>query len=786
MKKFKELSEQKGLMVMAFGRMNPPTIGHLKLCDKVKSVAGSSPYRIYLSQTVGPKDPLPFPKKIAYAKKSFPKHARAIQVDKSVKTFIQAAQKINQEGYTELIMVAGSDRISEFQRLLDRYNGQPDRAGNVVFDFPDGVRVVSSGERDPDSADPTEAISASVMRAAAQSGDFETFKKGTPLKETDAKKMYMDVRKAMGVREERNMGDMTDFETVRDMYLTGKIWNAGDVVEAKGVIGEVVRRGTNYLSLVDEDGKVHKAWLHEIELNETPIGDIMKKIDAITHPKKYNSAMRKYASMMAKDRAKKMTTSSIAGTVAREYDIDSRSLIKYINGLVKKGELPTRLRASYMPTFAESLELQESKPRRVKQDPDIKDSPGTEPAKYYAKDAKGKEMSKATKQARDRHFAKGAAKDDDDPSAYKPAPGDKGAKTKLSKHTKKVRKMFPSLYEAPPDTSDAMKRYKAGKAGFTDIAHLKAKGLIKRADGTKRKSDKYKEEFELDEGKMQDLWQRRNAKSLSVGPFELLRGKSGVHTIKRSGKVIGDFSYDSDADNFVANIKGMRGQFTGNDIDSLFTHLQKVHKESQDEVKALGEKTYYAIATKSSKSKSGWRRVPDTRFDTKQSAERYGNKYHTDRSGSKMYKIVTFNEDVSQDESLWANIHKKRQRIKRGSGERMRKPGEKGAPTPAQMKRAKGEERELNEWGEIEEAAEYQGRKVTLNKPFYTPDGPKKSSVYVKNDKGNVIKVNFGDPNMEIKRDDPERKKSFRARHQCDTNPGPKTKARYWSCKAWE
>ena len=719
MKKFKELSEQKGLMVMAFGRMNPPTIGHLKLCDKVKSVAGSSPYRIYLSQTVGPKDPLPFPKKIAYAKKSFPKHARAIQVDKSVKTFIQAAQKINQEGYTELIMVAGSDRISEFQRLLDRYNGQPDRAGNVVFDFPDGVRVVSSGERDPDSADPTEAISASVMRAAAQSGDFETFKKGTPLKETDAKKMYMDVRKAMGVREERDMGDMTDFETVRDMYLTGKIWNAGDVVEAKGVIGEVVRRGTNYLSFVDEGGKVHKAWLHEIELNETPIGDIMKKIDAITHPKKYDSAMRKYASMMAKDRAKKMTTSSIAGTVAREYDIDSRSLIKYINGLVKKGELPTRLRASYMPTFAESLELRESKPRRVKQDPDIKDSPGTEPAKYYAKDARGKEMSKATKQARDRHFAKGAAKDDDDPSAYKPAPGDKGAKTKLSKHTKKVRKMFPSLYEAPPDTSDAMKRYKAGKAGFTDIAHLKAKGLIKRADGTKRKSDKYKEEFELDEGKMQDLWQRRNAKSLSVGPFELLRGKSGVHTIKRSGKVIGDFSYDSDADNFVANIKGMRGQFTGDDIDSLFTHLQKVHKESQDE-------------------------------------------------------------------SLWANIHKKRQRIKRGSGERMRKPGEKGAPTPAQMKRAKGEEKELNEWGEIEEAAEYQGKKVTLNKPFYTPDGPKKSSVYVKNDKGNVIKVNFGDPNMEIKRDDPERKKSFRARHQCDTNPGPKTKARYWSCKAWE
>ena len=94
------------------------------------------------------------------------------------------------------------------------------------------------------------------------------------------------------------------------------------------------------------------------------------------------------------------------------------------------------------------------------------------------------------------------------------------------------------------------------------------------------------------------------------------------------------------------------------------------------------------------------------------------------------------------------------------------------------------EETELNEWGEIEEKAEYQGRKVTLNKPFYTPDGPKKSSVYVKNEKGNVVKVNFGDPNMEIKVDDPDRRKNFRARHNCD-NPGPKWKARYWSCKAW-
>ena len=81
-------------------------------------------------------------------------------------------------------------------------------------------------------------------------------------------------------------------------------------------------------------------------------------------------------------------------------------------------------------------------------------------------------------------------------------------------------------------------------------------------------------------------------------------------------------------------------------------------------------------------------------------------------------------------------------------------------------------------------ASEYQGRKITLNKPFRTPDGPKKFAVYTKNASGTVVIVRFGDPDMEIKKDNPARRKSFRARHNCDS-PGPKWKARYWSCKNW-
>jgi hypothetical protein len=142
-------------------------------------------------------------------------------------------------------------------------------------------------------------------------------------------------------------------------------------------------------------------------------------------------------------------------------------------------------------------------------------------------------------------------------------------------------------------------------------------------------------------------------------------------------------------------------------------------------------------------------------------------------------------------ESLWKNIEKKRAR-----GE---KPARKGSEA---FKKAKAAADRINAMDETDsfcteclmeylveyehklEEAEYQGRKVSIGKPFLTPDGPKKRSVYVKNAKGNVVKVNFGDPNMRIKKSNPARRKSYRARHHCD-NPGPRWKANYWSCRAW-
>lgn len=160
-----------------------------------------------------------------------------------------------------------------------------------------------------------------------------------------------------------------------------------------------------------------------------------------------------------------------------------------------------------------------------------------------------------------------------------------------------------------------------------------------------------------------------------------------------------------------------------------------------------------------------------------------------------------FGEEIEEHDaaSLWENIRKKKER--EGKNYKPAKKGDKDRPDPEAWKKAQSEPSEKqkkaldkNKDGKVSKedfellrkgkSAEYQGRKVQLGKPFRTPDGPKKRSVYVKNDKGNVVKVNFGDPNMKIKKSDPGRRKNFRARHNCD-NPGPRWKARYWSCKAW-
>ena len=173
MRKFIELTEAKGMVVFTFGRFNPPTTGHEKLIQKVASVAGTNPYRIYPSQSQNQKkDPLPFALKVAYMRKMFPKYAKGIRADKNSKTAIDIAVKLYDEGYTDLVMIVGSDRVKEFSSLLTTYNGvEGKRHGFYKFN---SIDVVSAGERDPDAED-VSGMSASKMRAAASLGDFKSF-----------------------------------------------------------------------------------------------------------------------------------------------------------------------------------------------------------------------------------------------------------------------------------------------------------------------------------------------------------------------------------------------------------------------------------------------------------------------------------------------------------------------------------------------------------------------------------------------------------------------------------
>ena len=210
---FTSITEEQGkTAVFAFGRMNPPTIGHKKLADAVLAQAGD-PY-IFLSQSQKPQtDPLDFATKLKFAQKFFP----GITVgDPEVKTIIQALTKLDQLGYDNIIYIAGSDRIADFTKLLNQYNGQPDKKGNIAYKFND-IQVVSAGERDPD-AEGAEGMSASKMRAAAAAGEFEAFASGTPDPKL-AKPMYDAVRSGMGIAESTYSQRIARvIETLQDLH----------------------------------------------------------------------------------------------------------------------------------------------------------------------------------------------------------------------------------------------------------------------------------------------------------------------------------------------------------------------------------------------------------------------------------------------------------------------------------------------------------------------------------------------------------------------------------------
>ena len=347
------LIEEDKTIFFTFGRMNPPTSGHEKLMNELSKKSGRNPYRVYLSQsTDNKKNPLDYNYKVKTVRKFFPKHARSVMLDKKIKNVFDAATKLYDEGYKNINMVVGSDRTNEFKKLLEKYNGVKGRHGLYKFNK---INVISAGDRDPD-ADDVSGMSASKMRKLASDGDFTQFSQGLPrsVSNNEAKKVYNEVRRGMGLKEQKHFQNKLIFEPVsekREDYVKGHLFDIGDRVTFMGSdeLASVTGLGSNYV-IVEQNGRSYRKWIDDVELVE-----------------------------------KKKS---------------------------KEGN------------------------QKVRQDPDVKKAPGTQPAPYYGG------LSKSTKKKRLAHFKKYSKYDDDNPAAYKPAPGDARAKTKPSKHTLKYRRMY--------------------------------------------------------------------------------------------------------------------------------------------------------------------------------------------------------------------------------------------------------------------------------------------------------------------------------------------------------
>ena len=389
------LTEQSKEVTFVFGRFNPPTIGHEKLFDALKKHSRGGIYRIYASKSVdNKKNPLIFKDKVKFLRKMFPKHARNVMADMDVRNVLDIAVKLYDQGFTKITMVAGSDRLKEFDILLNKYNGK--KAKHGFYNFEGSINIVNAGERDPD-AEGAAGMSASKMRAAAQQNDLQLFAKGLPSNFSPTE-LFNAVRKGMGLKEShnfRNHIELTPVSETREEYIEGSLYKVGDTVKIKKTneVGKIVVCGTNYIMVEANDVK-KRLWLDDVvEYNE--LGT--------------DSALKKY--------------------------LKDTPFSKFV---------------------------------KEKEDPDIGKRKGSQPAGYY------KGLGKSTKSKRAAQFAKQSKMDDDNPAAYKPAPGDATAKTKPSKHTKKFKQMYGEMAEhltfedfviTEQDTKKALQK-KAEKSGM--------------------------------------------------------------------------------------------------------------------------------------------------------------------------------------------------------------------------------------------------------------------------------------------------------------------------------
>ena len=266
-----------GSISVTFGRFNPPTVGHEKLLNKVAQQAKSTggEYRIYPSRSEDPKkNPLDAGTKIGFMKQAYPDHANAIQNNEEMRTIFDVLTTLDGEGYSSVNLVVGGDRVSEFNSLAQKYNGD-------VYTF-DEINVVSAGARDPDG-EGVEGMSASKLRKAAAEDDFDSFRKGMSksLGKDGTEKLYTTLRQAMQVEEFDDFAEASyelyeiaprlDPQGLREAYFNQNLFEVGSFVENSntGIVSKVVSRGSNYVISIDERDGIYRSWLKDlVEVND--------------------------------------------------------------------------------------------------------------------------------------------------------------------------------------------------------------------------------------------------------------------------------------------------------------------------------------------------------------------------------------------------------------------------------------------------------------------------------------------------------------------------------------
>ena len=293
-----QVEKTKGTLTIAFGRFNPPTTGHEKLLDTVAKSSDDGDYIIVPSRSQDKKkNPLDADQKVAVMRQMFPNHSERIVNDAQNRTIFDVLKKAHMDGYAGIRIVGGADRQKEFDKLVNNYNG-------LHYDF-DNVEVRSAGDRDPDAEDIT-GMSASKQRKYAAENDFENFLKGVPsaMNKKVARELFNNIRIGMNIKEGWSLWKIApklDWENLRENFVGKKIFKVGDLVENlnHGLVGRIIRRGTNYLICVTEDNIMFKSWIKDV-----------------TEAKKYNNVTK------------------VSGVPANQREVGTDALLNYVKSMV--------------------------------------------------------------------------------------------------------------------------------------------------------------------------------------------------------------------------------------------------------------------------------------------------------------------------------------------------------------------------------------------------------------------------------------------------------------------